>query len=300
MSLTNVGGFNDTMWSTQNFISPTGIIQLGAAPGSTGAINIDNTSYTTSIAIYSSSTLVGNIGYPVGIGTLAIYGATGKYLYLGANNIAKWQILPDAAGTATLVSAEIIARIVGGSSNGLAIRNSANTNDNFLVSDAGTIVTLSTGTVGIQVPIISAASGEIQAGGYLRSITAGQWVGLRSVSAATGGILGLYYNNTDALSRSAFEISNVTGAGVFGILSQMKSGGIVAIGNNSTGTADNLTIAGSAYGAGVASLRLNGLTDAAGANVGTLTNCPHTGNPSFWAPISIAGTVYAIPCYALT
>ena len=50
-------------------------------------------------------------------------------------------------------------------------------------------------------------------------------------------------------------------------------------------------------GAGVASLRLNGLTSGAAAAIGTLNNAPAAGNPAFWLPINIAGTVRYIPCW---
>ena len=77
-------------------------------------------------------------------------------------------------------------------------------------------------------------------------------------------------------------------------------GGVQLLNLTNTGATTGLVLIDGTYGAGVASLRLNGLTNAAGGNTGTLTNCPHTGNPSFWAPVSIAGTVYAVPCFALT
>src|ERR1051326_6817796 len=38
-------------------------------------------------------------------------------------------------------------------------------------------------------------------------------------------------------------------------------------------------------------LRINGQTSAPGSGAGTLTNAPSAGNPHFWLPISIAGTV---------
>ena len=64
------------------------------------------------------------------------------------------------------------------------------------------------------------------------------------------------------------------------------------------GSAHVTTIGGTGYGAGVASLRLNGLTTAATANlVGTLTNSPVTGNPTFWMPVNIAGNVKYVPCF---
>lgn len=47
-------------------------------------------------------------------------------------------------------------------------------------------------------------------------------------------------------------------------------------------------------------LRINGQSDGAGAGVGTLTNTPNAGggNPAFWLPVNIAGTVRYIPCWA--
>jgi hypothetical protein len=60
-----------------------------------------------------------------------------------------------------------------------------------------------------------------------------------------------------------------------------------------------LTVDGSGYGAGVASVRLNGLTTAAVTNqTGTLLNAPSAGNPVFWIPVNIAGTVRYVPAWA--
>lgn len=40
------------------------------------------------------------------------------------------------------------------------------------------------------------------------------------------------------------------------------------------------------------------LMNRAGTNqVGTLTNAPVAGNPAFWMPISIAGTIRYVPCW---
>lgn len=45
-------------------------------------------------------------------------------------------------------------------------------------------------------------------------------------------------------------------------------------------------------------LRINNQTTAATNNlVGTLTNAPVTGNPTFWLPVSIAGSVKYVPCW---
>jgi hypothetical protein len=44
-------------------------------------------------------------------------------------------------------------------------------------------------------------------------------------------------------------------------------------------------------------LRINNQTSGAAAETGTLTNAPSAGNPSFWLPINIAGSVKYIPCW---
>lgn len=43
------------------------------------------------------------------------------------------------------------------------------------------------------------------------------------------------------------------------------------------------------------SFRINGQVSGAGASAGTLTNAPAAGNPSFWLPINVGGTVYFFP-----
>jgi hypothetical protein len=63
-----------------------------------------------------------------------------------------------------------------------------------------------------------------------------------------------------------------------------------------TVAAENIIISGSG-GAGQASIRLNGLTNGAGAGLGTLANAPTAGDPAFWIPVNIAGAVRFIPCW---
>lgn len=107
--------------------------------------------------------------------------------------------------------------------------------------------------------------------------------------------------------RAALSTGNATPGSLIFQVGQQVAGSSSTVQTAGTGLTLSHTTAGKYLatfegggGAGIASLRLNGLTDAAGANVGTLTNSPHTGNPAFWAPINIAGTVYCIPCFALT
>lgn len=65
-----------------------------------------------------------------------------------------------------------------------------------------------------------------------------------------------------------------------------------------TGGTNTVVIGGSGYGAGVASLRFNGLTSGASVGGGTLTNATSAGDPAFWLPVNIAGNVRYIPCWA--
>lgn len=58
-----------------------------------------------------------------------------------------------------------------------------------------------------------------------------------------------------------------------------------------------LTVGGSGYGAAGASVRLDGLTSGAAAQTGTLANAPSAGNPTFWIPINIAGSIRYIPAW---
>lgn len=94
---------------------------------------------------------------------------------------------------------------------------------------------------------------------------------------------------------TSFNITN--NAGTANNLTILDAGGIT-LGNPASGATQQLIVAGTGYGAGVASIRLNGLSTAAVANqAGTLTNAPVVGNPAFWCPISIAGTIRYIPMW---
>lgn len=97
--------------------------------------------------------------------------------------------------------------------------------------------------------------------------------------ATTGDFALNYYNSSGVFQDTPFTIL-AAGAISFGSVLNRQ-----------------VIIDGSAWGAGVASLRLNGLTSGAAAGAGTLTNAPSAGNPAFWVPISIAGTVRYLPAW---
>jgi len=58
-----------------------------------------------------------------------------------------------------------------------------------------------------------------------------------------------------------------------------------------------LTIQQTSGAAGQAGVRFDTVTSGAAAAVGTLNNAPAAGNPTFWLPVDIAGTVRYIPCW---
>lgn len=78
---------------------------------------------------------------------------------------------------------------------------------------------------------------------------------------------------------------------------RVTAGGVVILGDGATPAQGPTVIDHGAMGAAAASVRFNGLTTGAAAQVGTLTNAPTAGNPTFWLPVNIAGAVRYIPCW---
>ena len=99
-------------------------------------------------------------------------------------------------------------------------------------------------------------------------------------------------SNTAAIYAEAQE----TGAGnlVFTL-----TGGTGNVGIGSAVPAKKLSITGAVEYSTDNGLNPIGQTDAAGANGGTLTNSPTTGDPAFWLRVTINGTNYAIPAWTV-
>lgn len=223
-----LGGF----WMSQNWISPSGYISLGASPPATGAIRVDAASYSSILLEAANATCT--VRLTVGTTGANIGTTTAHAFNLRANTQEKWSIYADAGGTATFASLVATARIVGGSTNGLAIRNSANTRDNFRVYDDGSILAYTDGTRTGMIKAVN--SGEIVSGyAFTGSGASGSNVWL--VGDQVGGTVGIkagvgYYNGTQFYS--ALEVANV--ASGFGTLALMKSGGAVVVGTDPGGT----------------------------------------------------------------
>ena len=228
-----------SLYRSPNWISAGGYIALGASPPTSGAIRVDAASYGNDVLSFKNGTNTGKISATPSV----LYFGTGAandltFYTSGASSIT---VKPVSSTNSTLKFEQVTAQIIGGSSNGLAIRNSANTRDNFSVNDAGTLVLLYDGTYTLRMSV-AGASGEWAAGTRFTSGVHNS-VFTASSDGATGNkaIIG-YYNQTTNLS--ALEVANV--ASGFGTLALMKSGGAVVIGTDPTGASYLLRVGGAA------------------------------------------------------
>lgn len=93
------------------------IVNLGAAPGTGAMLNIDVAALTYAIKFYNGSTHVGYIASSLGT-ACEIGGGASMPLHLSANNLGKWDVEADAAGTSTLSSENATAIIKAGGTDG--------------------------------------------------------------------------------------------------------------------------------------------------------------------------------------
>lgn len=96
-----------------------------------------------------------------------------------------------------------------------------------------------------------------------------------------GGIQATWTTATDASRNSQLDLY------VYNV-------GTQRIGFSLIGSATGATIT---LGIDNQGLRINNQTSGAGVAAGTLLNAPTAGDPAFWLPINIAGTVRYIPCW---
>lgn len=214
-----------------NIAMLVGTLSLGASPPTSGAIRVDAASYANTV-LYAKNTSATVLFGLAAAGNATIETANSLDIYNGGE--AKWRLSSGGgAGISQFTALQVTARIIGGSTNGLAIRNNANTRDNFRVLDSGVQAILSDGTYSGAL-VLSAASAERPAGVYLTAFVAGNSTSLQADAFGTTGakIVAVYYNQTQFYS--ALEVANV--ASGFGTLALMKSGGAVVIGTDPTGS----------------------------------------------------------------
>lgn len=222
-------------WSSTTWLgalsTPSGYIAMGASPPTSGAIRIDGATYSNIAfrAVSGAQDLriwVGDATFGRAIGSFS-----GDAFRFIANNDAKWMVNADATGTSTLTSSNVTARIVGGSTNGLAIRNSGNTRDNLRIFDDGSTYQFAGATYTASLASTS-GSGELPAGWAMQASSTGSGLFI-CTQGTTGSKTGFqYYNQTQRYS--AVEVADV--ASGFSTLALMKSGGAVVIGTDPGGT----------------------------------------------------------------
>lgn len=161
-----------------------------------------------------------------------------------------------------------------------------------ILTGVGGAVTTSTGAnvggASGAVTLTTAAGGASSNG----SANTGGASGVITFSTGNGGAGATAQGNSGAITFQTGSSTATVGTIV------LKPGGLQVLSANWVSALVGQVVVDGTYGAGVASLRLNGLTTATTNNlVGTLTNSPVTGNPTFWAPVSIAGVIKYIPCF---
>ncbi len=269
-----------TTASFSDAITSTGMqpVAVGTTPGTAGTA-------------FSSTTGQG------GNTTIATTGAGGK----GAN----WSVTTGAGGTAAVAT----TAGTGGAGGDYAVTTGAGAVS--AVTGAGT----GTGGKGGALAFLSGVGGAVTTS---TGVNLGGASGAISLTTAAGGASANGSSNTGGASGA---ITITTGSGGTGATAGGASGSITLSTGAQTGSAavgavilspGTLTLVtcnwisatvgqvvfGGTYGAGVAQIRFNGMTTAAVANqAGTLTNAPVVGNPSFWMPFSVAGTIRYVPMW---
>ncbi len=256
-------------------------VTAGATPGSVG---------TTPATAAPTLPITTNIG---GATTIVTTGVGGK----GGDS----SITTGAGGTAALAA----TAGTGGAGGDYSVTTGAGAAS--AVTGAGT----GTGGKGGAIALVSGVGGATSVS---TGVNVGGASGAITFTTSAGGASTNGSSNTGGASG---VITLATGAGGAGATAQGASGAIALTTGASTASVGTVSlnpgglamltaswisatvgqiVIGGTYGAGVASMRYNGLTTAAVANqAGTLTNAPVVGNPTFWMPVSIAGVIKYVP-----
>lgn len=304
-------GFGTT--NDVSLMNRAGTVVLGVGPNTT-AVNLVGT-----VSVGSTLTLAGPVASTVaqassvgttpgtagtdfswvpgqgGNTTIATTGVGGK----GAG----WTLTTGAGGTAAVA----VTAGTGGAGGDLTFTTGAGAAS--AVTGAGT----GTGGKGGAIALVSGIGGATSTS---TGVNLGGASGAITFTTAAGGASTNGSSNTGGASG---VVTIATGNGGAGATAQGNSGAITLQTGSSTGTVGSVILSpgtlalvtcswtsatvglvtiGGTYGAGVASMRYNGLTTATTNNLtGTLTNSPVTGNPTFWMPVSIAGVIKYIPCW---
>lgn len=225
-------------------VAIAGTLTLGAAGA---AYTVQGTAKAGADQAAAAVTVIGNLS--TGAGT------PGSIVFQGGQILASSSTVQTAAnmwtmrqGTTTaiteFVAGQATARLIGGSTNGWAFRNSANTNDNFLIADAGTSWALQNGSS--QTASLT-LSRSFSAGDYTSQIatlwrTGGSAFSLLSLHADTTVPVAISYrvSGTNAFYTAAEVVGVAAGFGTFAL---MRAGGNVVIGGTAAGATASGTLA---------------------------------------------------------
>lgn len=229
-----------------SLITPAGIAQFGTSSGSTAAVNVDASSYSN----HALNLVNGVTGFVIDVvaATNVQMGTTNNNnLAFQVNAERKWNMTNDGSGISTLSSAQVTAKYIGGSTNGNAWWNSANTRANFTVADNGVTASWQSASSTYQLQLDRVFS----AGDY----TAG--VVTLARNAGTVNFQGLFANSTtenagigyrDVAANAFWSAVEIFGtASGKGVLSLMKSGGNIAVGGATVVAGFAINMPSSAY-----------------------------------------------------
>jgi len=180
----------------------------------------------------------------------------------------------DSAGLQRLVTDEIV---VGGI--GALLLESSTAAWNFTLG-AAAVATL-TSAAGFSPGVLTVKDFG-SAGSEWRDCYLSSSVRVGTNPSATGGVR--------LANAIAVKSRNAANSGDVNVITLNATDDIV-LGENTAGVSVILDIPDNGF-------RINNQATNAGASTGTLTNAPSAGNPAFWLPIDIAGTVRSIPCWA--
>lgn len=206
-----------------------GMINMGPAPLSTAAINIDGSAYGSRGVSYKGTG--GTNGYFGGSGNFEVGTTNNSVVQFVTNTVTRWSVGTSAAAS-ELIAVQGTARVVMGATNGVAFRDNTNTADRFTFSNDGTSYTQASAVSTYALTLDRAFStGDYTSGVATLSRSGGtmpfQGIFANSITEPAG--IG-YRNATDNSFFTAAEIAGVTGAGVKGSLLLMKAGGDVSVG----------------------------------------------------------------------
>lgn len=265
----------------------------------------------TSLTVNGSTSLVNALSPPLSVtGETVLTSASANALTVGRLGATTPAFQIDASTASQVAGLKLTGAGTGGTVALATIDSGGNNNLTINAKGTGTIgigtvssglitigqsgtggVVMNCGTSGVNVQGTAASVNfrvldNAGTGDRLRVLTnaAGNGVDFQSMNAAEGAFAPM------TITSSTLGITTtLTLTGDSSLL------GTVQLGR--TGNADVITIGGSGYGAGVASVRFNGLTSGGTGNTPSLSQGPVTGNPNFWIPVSIAGTLRYIPAW---